>query len=302
MSAFEPTVAVTAPDPAVELTRAAWDRRCSCLGAVVQPRIAGHLHAYQLVIDDLANVHAAIADQTDLDLSDYTRPLAIWEMSGRAISLAHALIDQLRREYAAQTVGTARLMHESTVLLEAFLVAPPALVSKWLDGEHIPQRDARAEQGKLAVEGSHIAKESGAPLEGDPRYRALVASLGPTGLHGDADPETVIRHIAREEYREFSHERGGHNDRQGLTFARTATLRRFVYGRQPDPLVRAEFVEEAGHDIERVLISVGYAFARVFLGSTYQTEHIHRLQAGLDAVRRELPLDRSARASLTASL
>jgi len=302
VSAFDSTVTTTLPDPAVGLTRTAWDQQCLRLSAVVQPRIDGHLLAYQLVVDDLASAHAAIADQTELDLSAHTRHVAIWEMSGRALSLAGALIDQLRRGYASQTIGTSRLMYESTVLLEAFLVAPPAFVMKWLDGGHIPQRDARTEQGKLAVEGSRIAMESGSPLEADPRYRALVASLGPTGLAEDADPQTVIQHIAREEYREFSHPRGGHNDRAGLVYARTATLRRFVYGKQPDPLVRAEFVEEAGHDIERVLISVGYAFARFFLGSAYQTERIHSLQAGFDAVRQEIPLDGDARASLSASI
>jgi len=57
--------------------------------------------------------------------------------------------------------------------------------------------------------------------------------------------------------------------------------------------VRAGYVEE-GHDIERILIVVGFTFAE-FLGPRYQQETIWKLQEGFAAVRQELPLPVIAR-------
>jgi hypothetical protein len=301
MDPFEASVTASSLVEATARARAVRDRRSHLLEEQIQPRIDGHLAAYQIVVDDLKAVHAAIADQTDLDLGAHTRLTAVWEMSGRAISLADGLIDQLRRGYGPQTVGTARLMHESAVLLEAFTIAPEQLVRRWLEEGHVPQKDARAELEKLAIEGALIAAESGTRIESDPRFKAIVASLVAEGLPEDADPAAAVAFIAREEYKEFSHKRGGHNDRPGLTYARDADLRRFVYGSHPDPLARAYFVEEAGHDIERVVIVVGYAFARFLFGPAYQQDRIGRLREGLEAVRRELPLDDVARDCLAAA-
>jgi hypothetical protein len=46
-----------------------------------------------------------VVDETDIDLEAATRWVAILESTSRCISLADALIDQLRQGYASETAG-----------------------------------------------------------------------------------------------------------------------------------------------------------------------------------------------------
>jgi hypothetical protein len=54
-------------------------------------------------------------------------------------------------------------------------------------------------------------------------------------------------------------------------------------------------VEKAGHDIERVLIIVGYTLARFFYGPAYQENTIHPLQRARSALRHDMPLGKAAK-------
>jgi hypothetical protein len=270
---------------------------------ILQPRIDSHLDVYQAAVDDLARTHALLIDQSDLDLRSYTRSVVVWELVGRAISLAHALIDQLRRGYGPQTVGTTRLMYEAASLLEAISEAPEEIARKWLDGDHIPMREARKHLIALAMRSSQEAAAAGSAVETNPAYQAIVVEIEATPEYRDfiekrrgpdgTAPEgiaAIVEYISREEYGELSHQRGGHNDRSGLTFARDIALKQFVYGPHPDPHVLAKCVEDAGHDIQRVVIVVGYCFAFFFLGADYQKNVIVSLQDSFERVRDEQPL------------
>jgi hypothetical protein len=87
------------------------------IAAILQPRFDGHILASQTAIDALIDAHRQIVDRTDLDLDAETRPLAVWELAGRCLALATALLDQLRLGYGPETVGTMRVLHEAVNLL-----------------------------------------------------------------------------------------------------------------------------------------------------------------------------------------
>jgi hypothetical protein len=269
---------------------------------LLRPKIDEHLDIYQGAIDELARTHALLVEQSDLDAHPRTRSIAIWELAGRALSLAHALIDQLRRGYGPQTIGTTRLMFEAATLLEAFSEAEEETVRKWLDGGHVPVSEARKHLIALAERSSEEAAQAGSAVEANPAYLALVAELEATSDYQefiDRRRESrsptdgvavVIEYLNRGEYGQLSHQRGGHNDRAGLSFARDVRLKQFFYGPHPDARVLAKHVDEASHDIERVVIVVGFCIARFFLGPDYQEETIKPMQRSFETVRLALPL------------
>lgn len=284
------------------------------VGETLDPRIERHLATFQAAVGELARTHAEIIDQSDLDLTALTRSVAVWELSGRAISLANALIDQLGQGYGPQTIGTTRLMFEAVTVLEALTEAPEAIVKKWLDGGHIPVSEARKHIVNLAERGREAALEANEALESNPQYLAIVAAIEADDEYKrfvaqrarEGDPVegigVIVEFITRGEYKELSHERGGHNDRGGFSLSCSSERRQFVYGPHPDPCVRAKYVDVASHDIERVVIVVGYSFARFFLGPNYQREAIELLKEGLAAARGQAPLDEEAIARLRVAL
>lgn len=268
----------------------------------LRPRIDAHLDMYQAGIDAIARTHAEIIDRCDLDLGESTRSVAVWDLGGRAISLANALIDQLRRGYASQSIGTMRLMFEAASLLEAFTEAPENVVRKWLDGGHVSVADARKHLITLAERSIEESKQTGNPVPDNPDYQSLVASI-------EAMPEyeqfmakrlaqgkalesiaAIVDFLNSGEYDELSHKLGGHNDRDGLMYARDASLRQYFYGPHPDPRVLASYVNDSGHYLQRVVIVVGYALSKFFLGPDYQRNDVAAIQQSFEAVRGTLPL------------
>lgn len=269
---------------------------------LLRPLIDGHLDVYQAAVDELARTHALLIEQSDLISHPRTRMVAVWELAGRAISLAHALLDQLRRGYGPQTVGTTRLMFEAVTLLEAFNEAPEETVCKWLDGGHVPVSEARKHLVALAERSVEEAAQVGSPVEANPGYQALVTEIAATkeyqefleSKRGSGAPTEgiapIVEYLNRGEYGQLSHARGGHNDRPGLTLARDVRLKQFFYGPHPDARVLANYLDDAGHDIERVAIVAGYCFARFFLGPAYQQDVIVPMQRSFETVRNALPL------------
>ena len=264
--------------------------------------IYAHLTAYQTAVEELIRGHSMLANETDIDLRAETRWVALWELSGRCISLAHALLVELRNGLTAQVSGTSRLMFEAVSLLEAFTVAPDDLVRQWLDGKHVPQRKAREQLNQLAEEGAGIEDDHqfqalAAAIRADPRYRARAAEQKKQGAPASGGVADLLTFVSSAEYQELSHARGGHNDRPGLRDSVDPELRLFHYGPHPDPEVRAVYVQQAGHDIERVVIVVGYTLSRFFFGPAYQENRIHTLQRALRTVREERPLLGAAKSS-----
>jgi hypothetical protein len=270
---------------------------------LLRPKIDQHLDVYQAAIDELARTHALLIEQSDLVEHSTTRSVAVWELAGRAISLAHALLDQLRRGYGPQTIGTTRLMFEAATLLEAFSEAPEEIVRKWLDGGHVPVSEARKHLVALAVRTAAESAESGSAVEKNPAYLALVAEIEATKDYQEFIEQrrkngspiegvaAIVEYLNRGEYGQMSHQRGGHNDRAGLSWAGDIRLKQFFYGPHPDPRVLAKYIDDAREDIERVVIVVGYSMARFFLGPSYQEETIRPMQQSFETVRRTLPLD-----------
>jgi hypothetical protein len=279
---FERPVNQKEPDAYIEHLRQKAAEDAAEAERFLRPAIEAHLDTYQHGIDFLAFAHAQVIDRSDLDLAEATRSTAVWDIAGRAISLANALIDQLRRGYGPQTIGTTRLMFEAVSLLEALIEAPEIVVRKWLDGKHIPMSEARKHMVTLAVRSVEESAEAGEGVLDNPAYQTLAADIEATleyekfiqeKQEGTA-PEgiaAIVEHIHREEYDELSHKRGGHNDRESLEFARDARLRQYVYGPHPDPRVQAGYVVNAGHDIQRVVIVAGFAFAKFFFGPSCPT-------------------------------
>lgn len=301
-SSFERPVNQIEPDAYIEHLRQKAAETYAEAERALRPKIEGHIDTYQAGIDALAQTHAELIDRSDLDIDEATRSTAVWDLSGRAISLADALIDQLRRGYGPQSIGTTRLMFEAVTLLEAMTEAPEEVVRKWLEGRHVPVREAREHLITLAVRSAEESAQAGEAVVDNAAYQALSAEIEATPDYQDfiekrraegRAPEGIaalVEYISRGEYGELSHKRGGHNDREGMAHARDARLRQYFYGPHPDPRALAEYVDLAGHDIQRVVIVTGYAFARFFLGSDYQRDLVGALQHSFETVRRTLPL------------
>jgi hypothetical protein len=89
----------------VAARRVVWDSHVGALNAAWSARAAPRIQTCQEVVTSLAGYHAKVVDETDIDLEAATRWVAILESTSRCISLADALIDQLRQGYASETAG-----------------------------------------------------------------------------------------------------------------------------------------------------------------------------------------------------
>jgi hypothetical protein len=69
----------------------------------VRPLIEGHLAVYGVALDQLERAHQRIADITDLDLSGETRPAAVWQVAGRCIGFARAVLVLAREGIGDET-------------------------------------------------------------------------------------------------------------------------------------------------------------------------------------------------------
>lgn len=133
-------------NPAVAAARAEWDDDLAEVNAGWATHAAPRLQACQEVIEQLARFHAEIVDRTDIDLAAETRWVAILESTSRCLALADALVDQLRRGYASETAGTARVLHEALDLTMALAGGDALEARRWLRGKQYPQRQASRER------------------------------------------------------------------------------------------------------------------------------------------------------------
>lgn len=269
-AAFEPPINAEELSAAAHGARLAHDRQVAAAEELLGPRIAGHLQACELAIDELVDAHRQLVEQTDIDLEAETRWVAIWELAGRCLSVARALIAQLRDAYAAETVGTMRVLHEAAnLLVVAADVEEERLTRRWLAGEHVPQREARSHIHAAQERIVEQARERGVEIEGD------------------------VAELTRELYGILS--QGAHNDRPGFADSVFRTGRVFSYGPHPNPLVRAAYVDYASELIEQIVMEVGDALAVIYGGDWYR-ETVRPLVTALHAVRDDQPIDSAVRA------
>jgi hypothetical protein len=269
MGAYEPELHACEPSEEVAVARHDHAAAMKPVEKVLQPRLDGHLQAYRLAVEPLVDFHRKLVEETDLDLAAETRWVAIWEMSGRCLALAKALIDQLSQGWGPETVGVARVLHEGANLLMTF-VESEEVGHRWREGEHVRPGEAR----------NLVATSYQEDLE------RIVAELG---IEVDAN----MRQIQNEVYRRLS--QGAHNDRPGFADSIARDLREFAYGPHPDPRVRALYVEFGGELIEQIVMEVGHALGRIY-GDGFYIREVQPLVHAIHAVREQMPIGADVRA------
>jgi hypothetical protein len=113
--------------------RAHYEQAMRGLEELLRPRLEGHLLVLQGSIDRLVELHAAVVDQSDIELGAETRWAALWELSGRCLALANLFVAELRMGITAETAGTIRVTDEAAHLLHAVAADEDgALARRWL--------------------------------------------------------------------------------------------------------------------------------------------------------------------------
>jgi hypothetical protein len=108
---LEPRVHFGALPPAVVAAREHARVEDERIAAIVQTRIAGHIATYGMAIRTVEQLHVGIADGTDIDLRGDTRWAAVWQLAGRAIGFAHALLVLANAGMGDDALPVARAMH-----------------------------------------------------------------------------------------------------------------------------------------------------------------------------------------------
>jgi len=228
--------------------------------AMLRPRVEAHVATYGMALDVLTMLHQELADTLDFDITGDTRQPAVWQMAGRCIGLARALLYLVRAGFCAESIPTARALHEADRLLDAF--ADPdedELLLQWLrDTNWIPPRDARKARGRIEEKLDEAMSDAGMP-----------PLRGTVDLSGDL-------------YGRLSG--AGHHRRPFVAEAVSVPLRQMATGPHPDPIHRATYVEWAGHVIEEAVQTVGDAFVR-FYGPAFFNKQVGPLVSSFKAIR-----------------
>ncbi|MFL5847034.1 MAG: hypothetical protein ACJ762_20320 [Solirubrobacteraceae bacterium] len=241
------------------------------ISKALQPRIDEHLRTYALALDEVEHAHQAIADQLDFDLKGETQWAAMWQVAGRCIGFARALLVLAHGDFGDEGLPTARSMHEANRMLQA-LADPDELdlVQRWLedhDKRYVHASDAREAVDRIEA-----------------RLNTAIEAAG-------HEPVPTTLSLTRQLYHRMS--LVAHIRRQAIEMVVSSTLRRMSRGRHPDPIGRAIAVESHGRVIQETVATVGDSFGR-FYGPSYYEDHLWPLLASFDAVRNSAPLDPKA--------
>jgi hypothetical protein len=255
---FEPAISAVELDPAIRALRVAWDRAAGPMNARWSKRAAPRIQTCQEVVNRLAEYHAQIVDRTDVDLSAPTRWVAILESTARCISLADALIDQLRQGYASETAGTARILHEALDLAVALAAGDEAQAKSWLRGRQYPVKLAQHERTAFFA---RLIDDAEASVALDSAVAAHVAAAQEEMGVRLTDAVDAIHKISGRSYGMLSE--SAHNRRGGFADAIAVDLRRFSYGRHPDPGIRSHWIERGENLIEQACLDVPAALAEI---------------------------------------
>ena len=240
--------------------------------AVVAARVTGHVAAYGMAVDVVEALHQRIADETDCDLTADTRWAAIWQLAGRSIGYARAVIVLANAGVGDEALPTARAMHECVRLLDVVTYNDDRqLLARWLvddDGSYVRAGDARN-----AIESNEEKLAEMMIVAGEQRI-----------------PNT--RHLSDELYHRMSVVT--HNRRQATQPAVAGPLRSMARGDRR-PLEHAAAVLSLGTIVEEAVTLTGGALA-VFLGSRrddWIKGTLRTTLATFEAVRRQQPLEPS---------
>jgi hypothetical protein len=226
--------------------------------------ISAHITARRSAFDALAGAHQAVAEAYDLDLTGDTRPAATWQMTGRCIGIARAILDLLALGYTAEVIHLGRSLHEATRLLGA--IGDPfesPLLRQWLAGKRILPSEARKAEQRF--EERHATATA----------TAEKSELGRTG--------TLTKRL----YGELS--KGAHHERPAVQEAVAPQLRTMIRG--PDHAWQRRAIATS------LMMSVlGEAFDWVsteldrFYGASWYEKNVKPYWARFAALAQEHPL------------
>jgi hypothetical protein len=224
--------------------------------------LEGHLLAYQATVDSLAEGHRQIAETMAFGMGARTRWTAVWEMSGRCLALSNCMLAQLRVGFGTEVVPTMRAIHEAGLVLT--VVAGPGeenLLRQWLDDRRYIKAEA-ARRAEARIDKPYVAAINSASSQN--LGAAIYAGLS----------------------------KAGHNMRGSLLESFAPALRQFAYGPpHPNPRLVAVHVDYSGELIEEVALRVGAALGQRFLGRPWFDETVKPLIEGMEAIRRDMPID-----------
>ena len=236
---------------------------------VAQPRIEAMLTACKLTAQQLEEWHRRVADETDLDLTGYSRASAIWLLSGRCLGLLRALLVQVEAGICTEAIVTGRAIHEATRVLMVFDDPDEdELLRLWLDDE-----------GKYSYVQPKAAREANDRYE-----QKLAEAMERSGL-----PRIrATKDLAEELYDRQS--RVAHSRRSSVVDAVWLPGRQMAYGFHPSAIRRAGYASWAGTMTVEVTNAVGDAL-RAFFGPGFFANEVVPLRESVDAVRRDAKLD-----------
>jgi hypothetical protein len=135
--------------------------------AVAGPRIAAQLDVCNDAYGELSRYHAGVADRIDFDLRGYTRPAALWALSGRCLGLLRAVLVQVEAGVCCEALVTGRALHEALRLLLVVGLPPEeAILRKWLDDkgkyEYVSATQSHKANRRLGEKLTELVAEAGA--------------------------------------------------------------------------------------------------------------------------------------------
>jgi hypothetical protein len=236
--------------------------------AADQPRleqpIAAHVAARRIALDALATAHQELADKCDLDLTGNTRPAAVWQMAGRCLGIARALICLVEQGFTAEVLHLGRALHEATRLLSALGDREEdALLRKWLAGEYVSPGAVRAAEERY-----------------EQRLAAAMAAEGRSELPSTG-PATKRTYTTMSE--------AGHHQRPAVEGDVAPLLRTMARGPDPTWERRAAAASVMLSVVGEAIDSVGDALA-LFHGRAWYEQQVRPFWTSFEVLEREQPL------------
>jgi hypothetical protein len=261
---LNPRVTVRQLPPRIARNRLEQSAKDTADRARYEQPIAAHLQARRIALDMLEDAHQALADGCDLDLTGSTRPAAVWQMAGRCLGIARALILLVEAGYTAEVLHLGRTLHEATRLLSA-LGDPEEddLLRKWLAGKYVSPGVVRAAEERY-----------------EQRLAVVMTAEGRQEL-----PRTG--QVTKKIYVKMSE--AGHHQRPAVEGDVAPLLRTMVRGSDPTWERRAAAAGVMLSIVGEAIDSAGDALA-LFHGRSWYDEHVRPFWASFEALAREHPL------------
>ena len=212
----------------------------------------------RIALEALAKQARVLGDNSDLDLDldGETRWAVRWLLAAAAIAYANALVDLSDRGYVDTALPVSRTLHEALGVLSVINDdAEETILKRWLEDREVRPKKVRAAAERQAQRVTEEAAARGVYLE--------IAGL-------TEQMQQIYATLS-----DVSHIR-----RSGVHSMCSLPLRRAIYGRHPDPLVRARGAASTVLSVEATIMGVGDVLA-TFYGVPYYGQVVKPIQDGL---------------------